>query len=858
MEYFDFEGASSAHGSYQQDDEVGSIDIEFGEAEEQAANLESLIQDQTSTFTNGPTPEQSEIHAGHAIDPDGVYPMFQAPDPCDFCRRMGLDCFVAKRGILNYGCTCCISLYRECSFTHAKTPGKFLQTLHSVSENAYVPMGSLTGKKALKSVSYNAYPNDPEGRSQQNSARFSRKAISILKSWLRNHNDNPYPTEQERDDLKQNTGLTRTQISNWLANARRRGKVHSSLGSGSPVPGAVDIPTKQSVDISLMTPLERWKYSPPENEPAAISDITRALANPPFDPSRPRRGPSSHVRSRRPGSSNNESSHASSEHKLCAVSASSLDTSRSSISELSFASAFSHRSSPSFGSMDRKERRRRRKASVPVNTLAHSKAKSARPFQCTFCTDSFTAKYDWQRHEKSIHLILDKWTCSPHGGSIEHNGIPLCVFCLAVNPDDEHLETHNFIGCQEKTVQERTFYRKDHLNQHLRLMHNAKFQTCMDKWQSSTTNIKSRCGFCGSIFQTWKDRVDHLAGHFKNGASMAQWQGDWGFDPQIQARVENAIPPYLIDYEWRSPDPWATEQAKVDDGTALSLPVPTDVNCYHRLSRELTTYIHNQKAQGHVPSDQMIQAEARRVIYGCDDPWNQTCADNVVWLSVLKRDCGLQNAVNNNNIQFADLGMQPPFAINGGLRTTPREMNSLARAVCQGAPIPSPAASSPSLRGHVFPGTGFSSAGPSRPGSLSGSYAGSAGMISASTGPSFSTDWASSLPTSASIPGEAAADPLVQMGFDAEFLRRLNDSYEEINPDELDDLHINGADGQKIAEAQGWPNTDLLAQAISQPLMSAVPASDPIAIFNSKEDHPPTSDATYRDMPGYPDNPGRL
>ncbi|KAJ5131429.1 Zinc finger C2H2 [Penicillium bovifimosum] len=264
MEYFDFEGASSAHGSYQQDDEIGSIDIEFGEAEEQAANLESLIQDQTSTFPNDPTPEQSEIHAGQAIDPEGVYPMFQAPDPCDFCRRMGLDCFVAKRGVMNYGCTCCISLYRECSFTHAKTPGKFLQTLHSVSENAYVPMGSLTGKKALKSVSYNAYPNDPEGRSQQNSARFSRKAISILKSWLRNHNDNPYPTEQERDDLKQNTGLTRTQIANWLANARRRGKVHPSRGGGSPVPGAVDIPRKQSVDISLMTPLERWKYSPPK------------------------------------------------------------------------------------------------------------------------------------------------------------------------------------------------------------------------------------------------------------------------------------------------------------------------------------------------------------------------------------------------------------------------------------------------------------------------------------------------------------------------------------------------------------------------------------------------------------------
>ncbi|KAJ5780054.1 hypothetical protein N7457_005214 [Penicillium paradoxum] len=861
MEYFDFEGASSAHGSYQQDEDVASIDIELGDAEEQEADLNDLMQDQVSELPNDLVLNQSKMHVGQAIDSDGVYPMFRAQEPCDFCGRMGLDCFVAKRGALNYGCTCCISLYRECSFTHAKTSGKFLQTLHSVSENAHVPMGSLTGRKALKSLSYNAYSNDQDARSQKSGARFSRKAISILKGWLRDHNENPYPTEQEKDDLKQDTGLTRTQIANWLANARRRGKVRSSSGSSSPVPGAVDIPKKQSVDVSLMTPLERWKYSPPENEAATISDINRALANPPFDPSRPRRAPSSHVRPRRPGSSNNESSlDASSEHILCTASASSLDTSRSSISDLSFASAFSHRSSLSFGSMDRKERRRRRKTSVPANTLAHSKAKSARPFQCTFCTDSFHAKYDWQRHEKSIHLILDKWTCSPHGGSVDENGIPLCVFCLAANPDAEHLEEHNFISCQEKPVQERTFYRKDHLNQHLRLMHDAKFQPCMEKWQSSITQIKSRCGFCGTIFQTWKDRVDHLAGHFKNGASMAQWQGDWGFDPSIQARVENAIPPYMIDYEWRSPNPWVTEQAKGDDwdASALKLPVPTDVNCYHRLSRELTVYIQNQQAQGIIPTDQMIQAEARTVIYGCDDPWNQTCADNIVWLNVLKRDCGLQTAVQNENLQFADLGMQPPFAVNGGLRAAPREMNMLARTLCQGAAIYSPAVSSPSVRSHAFPGTGFSSAGPSRPGSFSGSYAGSAGMISAGADPSFSTDWASSLPTTASVPGEMATDPLVQMGFDPEFLQRLNDSYGEINSDDLEGLHIAGADGQKCAGQQGWQNTSLLSQAISQPPKSEVSVPDPMVIQNFKEGHLPVSDGTQHGLAGFFGNPGNF
>ncbi|CAI7566001.1 unnamed protein product [Penicillium bialowiezense] len=824
MEYFDFEGASSAHGSIQQEDDVASVDLELEEADEHAANFDAIAHGQPLEFLNDPVPELS-MHAEQAADPEGGYPMFRAQEPCDFCRRAGLDCFLAKRGALNYGCTCCISLYRECSFTHAKTTGKFLQTLHSVNENAYVPTGGLTGRKALKSVSYNAYPDESDSRSRSSSARFSRKAISVLKGWLRDHNENPYPTEEERDELKHFTGLSRTQISNWLANARRRGKVRSSSGSSSPappVPGAVDIPKKQSVDVSLMTPLERWKYSPPENEPATISDITRALANPPFDPSRPRRARSGHVRPRRPGSSTNESSHASSEHKLRTASASSLDT----------------------------KRRRRRKPSVPVNTLTHSKAKAARPFQCTFCTDSFPAKYDWQRHEKSMHLILDKWTCAPQGGIVEQDGIPHCVFCSAANPDGEHLETHNFISCQEKTLQERTFYRKDHLNQHLRLMHNTKFQVCMEKWQSSITEIKSRCGFCDSTFQTWKDRVDHLAGHFKNGASMAQWQGDWGFDPAIQARVENAIPPYMIDYEWRSPDPWATEQAKGsgEGVSSLGLPVPTDVNCYRRLTRELTTYIYAQKAQGIVPSDLMIQTEARRIIYGSDDSWNQTCADNVVWLGVLKRDCGLETAVHNNEIQFSDLGMQPPFAVNGGLRAAPRDINVLARTVCHGAPLHSPAVSSPGFRSPAFPGTGFSSAGPSRPGSLSGSYAGSAGMISAGADPSFSTDWASSLPTTASM-GERPADPLVQMGFDPEFLQRLNDGYDKINPDDIEGLQIDQG-GQKGFEAQQWSTPSLLRQPIAQPAASEVPASDPVFIFNSEEGHPPASNTAQSDMPG--------
>lgn len=242
MEYFDFEGAS--HDSYAQDDDVASDHIELDE-NEAVANYDSLVQDQSLDFPNDP-PGQDAAAEPPIPRPVEVFPIFQAEEPCEFCSRMGLDCFLARRGVMQNGCTCCISLYRECSFTRARAPGKFLDTLHPVSENVDIPTGGLTGKKALKSLTGVAVPEEVETRSKKNNTRLSREAVRTLKTWLYEHREHPYPNEQEKDELKQRTGLKRTQISNWLANARRRGKVRSASGSTSPAQGAIDIPGQDS------------------------------------------------------------------------------------------------------------------------------------------------------------------------------------------------------------------------------------------------------------------------------------------------------------------------------------------------------------------------------------------------------------------------------------------------------------------------------------------------------------------------------------------------------------------------------------------------------------------------------------
>ncbi|KAL4934447.1 putative homeobox and C2H2 transcription factor [Aspergillus undulatus] len=829
MEFFDFdEAASGSHASHARDDDVASDQLDFDEIEVEA-NYQSLLQDQSEPPNF--LPRQREpckgILVDGSFDPDGVYPMFRAQDPCDFCRNMGLDCFMAKRGVMQKsGCTCCISLYRECSFTQTMPQGKSgLDTLHPISENIDIPTGGLTGKKVLKSFS--GITEDVEGRARKSSSRLSREAVRILKAWLYDHSDHPYPTEEEKEELKLCTGLKRTQITNWLANARRRGKIRPAPRSSSPVPGAIEIPRQPEVDHTLMTPLERWKYSPPENEPAAISNILRALEDPSLEV---RQGSRAHPR--RTGSSN-DSSHANSNvfdaSSLVSSHENSQSASRSSLSDLSFASAFSHRSSiGSYGSMDRKERRRRRKPSTPANAFAQQKAKSARIYQCTFCADSFQTKYDWQRHEKSLHLALEKWTCAPHGGVTFIKGANRCVFCMAVDPDNEHLEAHNYSTCAEKSSAERTFYRKDHLNQHLRLMHNVRFDPFMDQWRSHTTEIISRCGFCGITLTTWKGRADHLATHFKNGADMNQWQGDWGFEPVVQNLVENAMPPYLIGQERNSLDPFKLSDYKAG---APGLTIPEDANCFERLKLELTAFIRGHLSSGAVPTDQMIQEQGRRVVYGSDDPWNQTCADNPVWLSILKRDAGLEPAPGSEHIQFANLGMQPPFASRDGLRQPP---------VCARAPAATGYHSS-GFQSPALPGTGRSSAVPSARQSSAGSFSGSGAMFSAAPS-GLSTDFgsccASGKASSFSTPLSTSVDPFVQMGFDPEFLRHLNNRYDEELPlDEMEGLNFGVDHG-------GSSN-------VIQPMDMAganVGATAPIAIPTSKQPDMMIPDAVPSDV----------
>ncbi|EEQ81616.1 hypothetical protein NCER_101892 [Vairimorpha ceranae BRL01] len=53
-------------------------------------------------------------------------------------------------------------------------------------------------------------------------SNYPQKVLRIFKQWLKDHITNPYPSEVEKQEFCELTGLDISQINNWFINARRR------------------------------------------------------------------------------------------------------------------------------------------------------------------------------------------------------------------------------------------------------------------------------------------------------------------------------------------------------------------------------------------------------------------------------------------------------------------------------------------------------------------------------------------------------------------------------------------------------------------------------------------------------------
>lgn len=369
---------------------------------------------------------------------------------------------------------------------------------------------------------------------RKESKQFVRKGARTLREWFYQNQEYPYPDENQRAQLERETGFSQKRISTWFANARRRQKqkLQSSNIASSAVPRASSPLIKSTLDS--MTPMERWQASPPEDEPIPEAAIQNAISS---------------------GTSGSDVGGDAFQFDGDMIDFFSLDETSSHLA--SSVSSFGSRASETSGSVSSAWSHQSGEASMPFPLLPNrSRSRRQRKqrrtndsqYQCTFCTQSFGKMHDWSRHEKSVHLTLDTWVCTPNLHELEENWrsqFEQCQFCDTPFPDSSHWDEHEFHVCAQKPLGERSFRRKDYLWQHLRKFHGCTKLPVpeLDSWRGAGGNVQSRCGFCNCSLPTWAARSEHLAGHFKAGLRMEQWVGGWGLDATSLGALRNVILP---------------------------------------------------------------------------------------------------------------------------------------------------------------------------------------------------------------------------------------------------------------------------------------------------------------------------
>lgn len=126
-------------------------------------------------------------------------------------------------------------------------------------------------------------------------------------------------------------------------------------------------------------------------------------------------------------------------------------------------------------------------------------------YQCTWCTADFAQKYDWRRHEESIHFPQTEWVCLPNGITLRNS----CAFCGEDKPDDAHFNTHNCSVCLDAPVSQRTFSRKDKLLQHIGQVHGCPTPKAIRDWYRPIQRVATLvCGICGLVLSSWSIRIE--------------------------------------------------------------------------------------------------------------------------------------------------------------------------------------------------------------------------------------------------------------------------------------------------------------------------------------------------------------
>ncbi|KAH0631531.1 hypothetical protein JD844_005896 [Phrynosoma platyrhinos] len=112
---------------------------------------------------------------------------------------------------------------------------------------------------------------------------FPKVATNIMRAWLFQHLSHPYPSEEQKKQLAQDTGLTILQVNNWFINARRRivqPMIDQSNRTGQ---GAPYSPDGQPMGGYVMDGQQHMTIRPPGEWRQGSRDVSEGECRRPID-----------------------------------------------------------------------------------------------------------------------------------------------------------------------------------------------------------------------------------------------------------------------------------------------------------------------------------------------------------------------------------------------------------------------------------------------------------------------------------------------------------------------------------------------------------------------------------------------
>ncbi|XP_069114805.1 homeobox protein extradenticle-like [Argopecten irradians] len=77
-------------------------------------------------------------------------------------------------------------------------------------------------KVALPTVADSTTSNTVSGPGRSRSRQLNVRGVSLMSDWYEKHIDNPYPSEEEKEKMARDGGLSLAQVKAWFANKRNR------------------------------------------------------------------------------------------------------------------------------------------------------------------------------------------------------------------------------------------------------------------------------------------------------------------------------------------------------------------------------------------------------------------------------------------------------------------------------------------------------------------------------------------------------------------------------------------------------------------------------------------------------------